>query len=63
MDLVGALLAAPHWIVELTPFAHIGYVPTQPFRRQATALAMVAIGAGCAAAGLALFRRRDLTPA
>ena len=60
--LVGALLAAPHWIVEFTPFAHIGYVPTQPFR-VGDALAMVAIGAGCAAAGLALFRRRDLTPA
>lgn len=57
--LVGALLSVPHWLVELTPFAHIGFVPTQPFRTGAAAL-MVAIGAACTAAALAFFRRRDL---
>jgi len=60
--LVGALLAAPHWLVELTPFAHIGFVPSESFRTGA-ALVMVSIGVICAACGLALFRTRDLTPA
>jgi ABC-2 type transport system permease protein len=56
---VGALLGAPTWLVDLTPFAHIGLVPTQPFRAGAAA-AMIAIGAGAALAALAAFRRRDL---
>ena len=29
---VGALLGAPGWLVDLTPFAHVGLVPAQPFR-------------------------------
>ncbi len=31
-QLVGSLLGAPRWLVELTPFAHVGLVPAQPFR-------------------------------
>jgi len=56
---VGALVGAPAWLVDLTPFAHVGLVPTQAFRAGAAA-AMVAIGLGAAAAALAVFRRRDL---
>jgi ABC-2 type transport system permease protein len=58
-DLLGSLLGAPHWLVELTPFEHVGLVPAQPFRAGA-ALAMLAIGAAAGVAGLAAFRRRDL---
>ena len=58
-QLVGALLGAPKWLVQLTPFAHVGLVPAQPFRVNA-ALVMLALAAlGCAAA-LWVFRRRDL---
>ena len=60
--LVGGLLGAPHWLVELTPFAHIGFVPSESFRTGA-ALVMIAIGAVGAAGGLALLRGRDLVPA
>jgi polyether ionophore transport system permease protein len=60
--LVGALLSVPHWLVELTPFAHIGFVPAQPFRGGA-ALVMLAIAAGTTACALAAFRRRDLVSA
>ncbi len=60
--LVGGLLGAPHWLVELTPFAHIGFVPSESFRTGA-ALVMIAIGAVGAAGGLALLRVRDLVPA
>ena len=59
---VGALLGAPGWLVGLTPFAHIGLVPTEPFRATA-AVVMIAIGLAAAAAALAVFRRRDLISA
>jgi len=57
--LVGALAGVPKWLVKATPFAHIGFVPSQPFRILA-AVVMVAIGALAIAAALAIFRRRDL---
>jgi ABC-2 type transport system permease protein len=58
-DLIGSLLGAPKWLVELTPFQHVGLVPAQPFRGQAAAI-MIGIGVLAALAALALFRRRDL---
>ena len=58
-QLVGSLLGAPCWLVGLTPFAHVGLVPAQPFRAAAAAV-MVAIGAACALVALIGFRRRDL---
>ena len=58
-QLVGSLLGAPGWLTGLTPFAHVGLVPTQGFRPQA-ALIMLAIGLLAALAALAAFRRRDL---
>jgi ABC-2 type transport system permease protein len=58
-DLLGSVLDLPKWLLELTPFKHVGLVPTQPFRAQAAAI-MVAIGVLAALAALAVFRRRDL---
>ncbi len=58
-QLVGSLLAAPTWLLDVTPFAHIGLVPTEPFRAVA-AVVMVALGAIAALAATELFRRRDL---
>ena len=60
--LVGSLLDVPTWLVKLTPFAHIGFVPAQPFRAT-DAVVMVAIGLVAALAALELFRRRDLLAA
>jgi ABC-2 type transport system permease protein len=60
--LVGAVTGVPNWLVRATPFAHIGFVPTQPFRAVA-AVVMVGVGTLAIAVGLALFRRRDLTSA
>ena len=57
--LVGSLLGVPKWLVDATPFAHVGLVPAQSFRTLA-AVVMVAIGALASAAALAVFRRRDL---
>jgi ABC-2 type transport system permease protein len=58
-DLLGSLVGAPQWLVDLTPFGHVGLVPAQPFRAGA-AVAMLAIGAVAGVAALAVFRRRDL---
>ncbi len=58
-NLFGSLLGAPKWLVELTPFAHVGLIPAQPFRATA-ALAMVALGALASLSALWVFRRRDL---
>jgi ABC-2 type transport system permease protein len=58
-QLVGSLLGAPRWLAELTPFAHVGLVPTQSFRLGA-AVVMLAIGALSALAAIGVFRRRDL---
>jgi ABC-2 type transport system permease protein len=59
-QLVGALLDAPGWLLELTPFAHVSLVPQQPCdAASASALAAIGVAAG-ARAGAAL-RRRDLT--
>ena len=59
---VGALLGAPAWLVDLTPFAHVGLVPAQPFRA-ADAAVMAGLGLAAALAALAAFRRRDLLSA
>ncbi len=58
-DLLGALLGAPSWLVELTPFAHIGLVPAEPFRA-GPAFLLVAVAACALAAATALFARRDV---
>ncbi len=57
--LFGSLLSVPKWLVEATPFAHIGLVPAQPFRA-AAALVMLGIAASCALAAIWVFQRRDL---
>ena len=61
-QLTGSLLDAPKWLVELTPFAHVGLVPAQPFRATA-AVAMLAIAAASAIAATWIFKQRDLTGA
>jgi ABC-2 type transport system permease protein len=60
--LTAALLSAPKWLVDLSPFQHVGLVPAQPFRVGA-ALLMAAIGVIAAIAAVAAFERRDLTGA
>ena len=54
-----ALLGVPQWLVDLTPFAHVGLVPAQPFRIGAAAV-MLALAAGvCARRDVGL--QRDAT--
>ncbi|HEV2427009.1 MAG TPA: hypothetical protein VGS61_02180, partial [Acidimicrobiales bacterium] len=56
---VGTLFTLPHWVIEATPYQHIGYVPAQAFRPVAAAV-MLGIGLVGALAALEVFRRRDL---
>ena len=58
-QLSGSLLGAPNWLVNLTPFAHIGLVPAQPFRA-AAAVIMLGIAVSSALAATWIFQRRDL---
>jgi ABC-2 type transport system permease protein len=58
-QLVGSLVGVPKWLVEVTPFAHVGLVPTQPFRGGAAAV-MLAIALAAGAAALWAFTRRDM---
>jgi ABC-2 type transport system permease protein len=59
-DLFGSVLGAPSWVLDLSPFRHVGLVPSQPFRAGAAAV-MLAIGAAAVAVSMWAFRRRDLT--
>jgi hypothetical protein len=58
-ELFGALLGAPSWTLDLSPFHYVGLVPAQPFRSTAAivmlagaALAMLAARACSSAATL-----------
>jgi ABC-2 type transport system permease protein len=61
-ELFGSLLGAPNWLLNATPFQHVGLVPGQPFRA-AAAGAMVAIAAAASLVGTYVFGRRDLAGA
>lgn len=62
LALLGPALAWPQWVVDLSPFAHLAYVPAQPFAATSAAV-MVALGAGATACGVLAFNRRDVTGA
>jgi ABC-2 type transport system permease protein len=59
-QLTGSVLGAPQWLVDLTPFAHVGLVPAQPFRLT-PALVMLGIALVSLLAAIWVFQRRDLT--
>lgn len=58
-QLFGSLLGAPHWLVDATPFVHLGLAPVHAVRLGPAAV-MVLIGVLAGLAAMAAFRRRDL---
>jgi ABC-2 type transport system permease protein len=56
----GSALGAPSWTLGLSPFHHIGLVPTESFK-PAAAVTMLAIAAIASLAATRIFERRDLT--
>ncbi|HTR89871.1 MAG TPA: hypothetical protein VMG62_07150, partial [Solirubrobacteraceae bacterium] len=61
-DLFGSLLGAPRWLVEASPFQHVGLVPAQPLHGGAAA-AMVGLALVCGLGSIGAFARRDLVGA
>jgi polyether ionophore transport system permease protein len=59
LELVGALLDAPAWVLDLSPFHHVALVPAEPLDATAAAI-MLAIAAAAALGALQAFGRRDL---
>jgi ABC-2 type transport system permease protein len=58
-QLLGGLLGAPRWLLDVSPFQHVGLVPAQPFRIGA-ALVMLAAALAASLAAVWRFTRRDL---
>ena len=61
-QLFGSLLGAPKWLVDVTPFQHVGLVPAAAFR-PVSAIVMIVIGVVLAAVAVLAFERRDLISA
>ena len=59
-QLLGALLGAPRFLLDLSPFQHFAFVPAQAFRADAAA-ALLALTAVAVLISLWSFGRRDLT--
>ena len=62
LTLLGPALSWPGWIVDLSPFSHLAYVPAQPFA-VTSAIVMALIGCTAGACGVAAFSRRDIVGA
>ena len=58
-QLFGALLGAPRWLLDASPFEHVGLVPAASFRG-ADAIGLVAIGLVACSVAVWGFGRRDL---
>ena len=58
-QLFGALLGAPTWLVDVSPFVHLGLAPARAFRPGSAAV-IALIGVAGAALACGLFARRDL---
>jgi ABC-2 type transport system permease protein len=58
-QLIGGIVGAPHWLLDVTPFQHVGLVPSQAFRATG-AVTMLVVAAAVALASIWSFRRRDL---
>lgn len=59
---LGPAMKAPEWILAISPFHHLGYVPIESFR-VVPALVLVAVAAAAATVGSWAFERRDVAGA
>lgn len=58
-QLVGALLEAPQWVLDLSPFTHVALVPSQTFQPIA-AIVLLGIGLLAALGAITAFTQRDM---
>lgn len=61
LELLGTVLSLPDWVLDLSPFRWLPRPPLEPWTA-GPSLALCGIGLATAAAGVALFSRRDLSP-
>jgi ABC-2 type transport system permease protein len=59
LSLLGPALSWPGWVIDLSPFTHLAYVPAQPFDAT-SAIIMTLAGCVAGACGMAAFSRRDI---
>jgi ABC-2 type transport system permease protein len=62
LTLLGPALSWPGWVVDLSPFSHLAYVPAEPLA-VTPAVVMVLLGCVAGACGVVAFARRDLSGA
>jgi ABC-2 type transport system permease protein len=60
LTVFGPLLQLPDWLLDVSPFQHVPQLPAADFAA-GPLLALTAVAAALTAAGMAAFRRRDLT--
>jgi ABC-2 type transport system permease protein len=60
--LLGPALSWPGWVLDLSPFTHLAYVPAEPFAAT-SAIVMALIGCTAALCGVVAFGRRVVTGA
>jgi polyether ionophore transport system permease protein len=58
-QLVGALIGPPRWVLDLSPFAHLALVPSQPFEPISAAV-LASVGVLGAIGALVAFADRDV---
>jgi ABC-2 type transport system permease protein len=59
LEVIGALLRAPSWLLDVSPFHHLAAVPIAPVNAQA-AIVMLTMAACLVALGVVAFDRRDV---
>jgi ABC-2 type transport system permease protein len=62
LQLLGTALHLPNWVIAISPFDHLGFVPEQPVHVPAM-LALLGAGVALGAVAAAIFDRRDLAGA
>jgi ABC-2 type transport system permease protein len=60
VELVGSVVRAPVWVLDLSPFSHLGIAPAEP-ARAVPAIVMISFSIVLAGVGVEAFARRDLT--
>ena len=58
-QLFGSLLGAPRWLIDVSPFVHLGFAPARPFRIGPVAV-MLVLGVVTATVAVVRFARRDI---
>jgi ABC-2 type transport system permease protein len=62
LALLGPALSWPGWVLDMSPFTHLAYVPAQPVAITSASV-MALIGCAAGASGVVAFSRRDITGA